>query len=117
MWRMTILAVGLPPPGFTHNLTGENNMQIGLIGLGIMGAPMARNLLKAGFQLTVATRTPGKAEKFAADNASLGSVKAVKSAAEVAAMSDIIITMVTDSPDVVTVARGEQGIFAKAKPG
>lgn len=92
-------------------------MQVGLIGLGIMGAPMARNLLKAGFQLTVATRTPGKAEKFAADNASLGSVKAVKSAAEVAAMSDIIITMVTDSPDVVTVARGEQGIFAKAKPG
>ncbi len=92
-------------------------MQIGLIGLGIMGAPMARNLLKAGFPLIVATRTPGKAEGFAAENASLGPVKAVKTAAEVAAASDIIVTMVTDSPDVVAVARGENGIFAAAKPG
>lgn len=92
-------------------------MQVGFIGLGIMGAPQARNLLRAGFELTVATRTPGKAEKFAADNASLGKVKAVQTAAEVAAASEIIITMVTDSPDVVAVCRGEQGIFAKAKPG
>jgi 3-hydroxyisobutyrate dehydrogenase len=92
-------------------------MQVGLIGLGIMGAPMARNLLKAGFPLTVATRTPGKAEKFAADNASFGSVKAVDTAAEVASVSDIIVTMVTDSPDVVRVARGDTGIFATAKPG
>ena len=92
-------------------------MQVGLIGLGIMGAPMARNLLKAGFPLIVATRTPGKAEKFAADNASLGSVKAVKTAAEVASMSEIIITMVTDSPDVVKVTRGESGIFSTARSG
>src|SRR5262245_46383491 len=92
-------------------------MQVGLIGLGIMGAPMARNLLKAGFPLTVATRTSGKAEKFAADNASLGSVKAVQTAAEVAAGSEVVITMVTDSPDVLAVARGDSGIFAKARPG
>src|SRR5262249_39606517 len=111
MWRMTILAVGLPPPGFTHNLTGENNMQIGLI-----GAPMARNLLKAGFALTVATRTPGKAEKFAAENPSLGDVKAASTSAEVAAASEITVTMVTDSPDVVAVARGGDGVFAAAKP-
>ncbi len=90
---------------------------IGLIGLGIMGAPQARNLLKAGFVLTVSTRTPGKAEKFAEENASLGQVKAVQTPAEVASASDIIITMVTDSPDVVDVAQGEQGIFATAKPG
>src|SRR5262249_43343958 len=69
------------------------------------------------FQLTVATRTPGKAEKFAADNASLGSVKAVATPAEVASASDLIITMVTDSPDVLAVARGEDGIFVKAKRG
>ena len=81
-------------------------MQVGLIGLGIMGAPMARNLLKAGFPLTVATRTPGKAEKFAAENSSLGNVKTVGRPAEVAAASEIIVTMVTDSPDVVAVARG-----------
>lgn len=96
-------------------------MKVGFIGLGIMGAPQARNLLRAGFELTVATRTPGKAERFAADNASLGKVRAVQTAAEVAAASDIIITMVTDSPDVVAVCRGgvnnEPGIFAAAKPG
>ena len=92
-------------------------MNVGLIGLGIMGAPMARNLLKAGFNLTVATRTPGKASKFAAENSSLGKVKAVNIPAEVASASEIIITMVTDSPDVVAVARGDEGIFAAAKPG
>jgi 3-hydroxyisobutyrate dehydrogenase len=92
-------------------------MQVGLIGLGIMGAPQARNLLRAGFEVTVATRTPGKAEKFAAENASLGKIRAVETPAEVASASEIIITMVTDSPDVVAVARGEQGIFASAKPG
>ncbi|MGH9836235.1 MAG: NAD(P)-dependent oxidoreductase [Blastocatellia bacterium] len=92
-------------------------MQVGLIGLGIMGAPMARNLLKAGFPLTVATRTLGKAEKFAAENSSLGDVKAVSTPAEVAAASEIIVTMVTDSPDVVAVTRGDHGVFAAAKPG
>src|SRR5215475_14214566 len=95
----------------------RNTMQVGLIGLGIMGAPMARNLLKAGFKLTTATRTPGKAEKFAAENSSLGDVKAVNTPAEVAAASEIIITMVTDSPDVVAVARGANGVFAAARPG
>ena len=92
-------------------------MKVGLIGLGIMGAPMARNLLKAGFSLTVATRTPGKAERFASDNSSLGDVKAVMTPAEVAAKSEIIVTMVTDSPDVVAVTRGDDGVFAKSKPG
>ncbi len=92
-------------------------MQVGLIGLGIMGAPMARNLLKAGFPLNVATRTPGKAEKFAVDNLSLGKVNVVQTPAQVAAASEAIITMVTDSPDVVAVARGESGIFSTAKPG
>ncbi len=92
-------------------------MQVGLIGLGIMGAPQAQNLLRAGFVLTVATRTPGKAEKFAADNKALGNVHAVNTAAEVAAACDVVITMVTDSPDVIAVAQGENGIFAAAKAG
>jgi 3-hydroxyisobutyrate dehydrogenase len=92
-------------------------MQIGLIGLGIMGAPMARNILKAGFPLTVATRTPGKAEKFAADNSSLGQVNAVGTPAQAAAACEVIITMVTDSPDVVAVARGKDGVFSTAKAG
>ncbi|MBK8313486.1 MAG: NAD(P)-dependent oxidoreductase [Acidobacteria bacterium] len=92
-------------------------MRIGFIGLGIMGQPMAKNLLRAGYTLTVATRTPGKAEKFAADNSALGNVRAVSTPADVAAASDIIVTIVTDSPDVVDVARGEGGIFTAAKPG
>ena len=92
-------------------------MQLGFIGLGIMGAPQAQNLLRAGYSITVATRTPGKAEKFAQENKELGNVRAVNTAAEVAEASEIIITMVTDSPDVVAVARGEHGIFTTAKPG
>lgn len=82
-----------------------------------MGAPMARNLLRAGFDLTVATRSPGKAERFASENAGLGTVRAVSTPAEVAAVCDVIITIVTDSPDVVAVARGESGIFSAARPG
>ncbi len=91
--------------------------RVGFIGLGIMGAPMARNLLRAGFSLTVATRTPGKAAAFAHENASLGVVRAVETAAQVAAASEVIVTMVTDSPDVEAVAKGDRGIFSAAKPG
>ncbi len=91
--------------------------RIGFIGLGIMGQPMAKNLLRTGFPLVVTTRTPGKAEAFAAENASLGEVTAVATPAEAAANAEIIVTMVTDSPDVVAVARGKEGIFATASPG
>lgn len=92
-------------------------MQVGLIGLGIMGAPQARNLIKAGFSVTVATRTPGKAERFAAENSALGEVRAANSAAEVAALSEVVITMLPDSPDVAGLARGADGLFAHARPG
>ena len=91
-------------------------MRVGFIGLGIMGAPQARNLLRAGYELTVATRTPGKAEKFAADNASLGKITTVKTAAEVAAASDVIITMVTDSPDVVAVCAANKEFSPPPNP-
>jgi 2-hydroxy-3-oxopropionate reductase len=92
-------------------------MQVGFIGLGIMGQPMARNLLRAGFPLVVATRTPGKAAAFASDNAALGRIQAVETPAQVAAACDLIITIVTDTPDVVAVAYGEDGLFSSAKPG
>lgn len=91
--------------------------RVGLIGLGIMGQPMARNLLRAGYCLTVATRRPGKARDFADQNSELGVVEAAETPAEVASACGIIITMVTDTPDVEAVVRGEQGIFATAKPG
>jgi 2-hydroxy-3-oxopropionate reductase len=92
-------------------------MQVGFIGLGIMGQPMARNLLRAGFPLVVATRTPGKAATFAAENAALGKIQSADTPAQVAAVCDLTITMVTDTPDVVAVAYGDDGIFSTAKPG
>ena len=92
-------------------------MRVGFIGLGIMGQPQARNLLRAGFALTVATRTAGKAARFAEQNKALGEIRAATTPAEVARECEIIITMVTDTPDVVAVAYGDDGIFAAARPG
>jgi len=92
-------------------------MQVGFIGLGIMGQPMARNLLRAGFPLVVATRTPGKAAAFAREHADLGRIQAAETPAQVAAVCDLVITIVTDTPDVVAVAYGEDGLFNAAKPG
>lgn len=85
---------------------------IGLIGLGIMGKPMGKNLLKAGLPLTVWNRTPGRAEELVELGARLAS-----SPREVAEHSDIIITMVSDSPDVQQVILGENGVIHGVKPG
>ena len=85
---------------------------IGVVGLGIMGRPMARNLLRAGYQLTVHNRTAAKAEPLVADGA-----EQAGSPAEVARRSDIVVTIVTDSPDVEAVVEGEQGLLAGAAPG
>ena len=92
-------------------------MNVGLVGLGIMGAPMARNLLRAGFTVNVATRTPGKAADFASRATPSEKVKAMSTAAEVASASDVIVVIVTDSPDVAAVAKGPEGLFATARPG
>jgi len=86
--------------------------QIGFIGLGLMGRPMAKNLLKAGFQLTVHSRSQGPVSELAA----LGATPAA-SPREVAAASEVVITMVPDAPDVEAVATGPEGILAGAKPG
>lgn len=92
-------------------------MNVGLVGLGIMGAPMARNLLKAGFTVNVATRTAGKAADFASRATPSDKVRAMATPAEVASASDVIVVMVTDSPDVEEVAKGPEGLFAAAKAG
>jgi 2-hydroxy-3-oxopropionate reductase len=72
--------------------------RVGFIGLGIMGRPMAGHLLAAGLPLTVHSRSPGPVDELAADGASRAS-----SPAEVAAASDVVITMLPDTPDVVEV--------------
>jgi 3-hydroxyisobutyrate dehydrogenase len=86
--------------------------RVGLIGLGIMGKPMARNLLKAGFALTVYNRTTSKADDLRGEGAAVASTPA-----DVAAVSDVIITMVTNSPDVEEVVLGSHGVIEGARAG
>ena len=86
--------------------------RIGFIGLGIMGRPMARNLIEAGHELVLHTRTREKAEELAGDSATVaGSPK------EVAENADVVITMLPDSPDVEEVVAGENGVLEGIKEG
>jgi 2-hydroxy-3-oxopropionate reductase len=86
--------------------------RIGFIGLGIMGRPMARNLVAAGFELTVHSRSPGPVDELV----EVGAAAAV-SPAEVAEASDVTITMLPDTPDVEQVISGEGGVIGGARPG
>jgi 2-hydroxy-3-oxopropionate reductase len=85
---------------------------IGFIGLGIMGKPMARNLLKAGHVLMVYNRSRAAVDELTKEGA-----QPLANPTEVAERSDIIMTMLPDSPDVELVYASEQGIFAGAKSG
>lgn len=86
--------------------------KIGFIGLGIMGKPMAKNLLEAGYPLTVHNRNPLPVDELT----TLGASKA-ESPKETAQKSDVIITMLPDSPDVEKVILGENGVIECAKSG
>ncbi|CAN5664219.1 MAG: 2-hydroxy-3-oxopropionate reductase [Actinomycetota bacterium] len=88
--------------------------RVGFIGLGIMGGPMAKNLIEAGYELTVQNRSYEKAEELAKGNPSAA---AAKSPREVAENSDIIIMMLPDSPDVEEVVAGEDGVLEGMKSG
>ena len=85
---------------------------VGFIGLGTMGLPMARNLLKAGFEVTVFNRTASKTEGIRKDGA-----KVASSPKEVAALNSIIVTIVSDTPDVESVVLGRDGIAEGSRPG
>ncbi|MBO5647060.1 MAG: 2-hydroxy-3-oxopropionate reductase [Clostridia bacterium] len=87
-------------------------MTIGFIGLGIMGKPMSKNLIKAGYSLVVNDINKAAVEEVVACGA-----KAAETAAEVAAQSDILFTMLPNSPQVKTVVCGENGVLEGAKPG
>src|SRR6185369_4413949 len=89
-----------------------NSKRVGFVGLGTMGLAMAANARRAGFDVSAWNRTPGRA----AELAELG-VNLADSAAAVAAASDIVITIVSDTPDVEAVLFGEGGVAAGAKPG
>lgn len=80
---------------------------IGFIGLGVMGKPMAKNLLKRGYSLVVHSRSRGPVDELKAAGA-----QGVDTPAEVARQARTILTMVPDSPDVVKVLEGPNGVFS-----
>jgi 2-hydroxy-3-oxopropionate reductase len=85
---------------------------VAFIGLGIMGGPMAANLVKAGFEVTGYNRSPDKVAALV-DAGGRGA----DSVAEAVRDADVIITMVPDSPDVEAVTGGDDGVFASARSG
>lgn len=88
-------------------------MEVGFIGLGIMGSRMAASLRRAGFELTVYNRTRERAEEWAAEHA--GHVAA--SPREVGERSDVVITMVVDGAQVEEMLLGDEGAATAAKEG
>lgn len=86
--------------------------KIGFIGLGIMGKPMAMNLLKAGYNLTVYDIRPEPVKEVVAAGAAEG-----KSSKDVTEKSEVVITMLPNSPDVKDAVLGENGVLDGAKPG
>jgi len=85
---------------------------IGFIGLGIMGRPMAKNLIKAGYPLIVHSRSRGPVDDLVKAGA-----KATSSPKDVASQCDVLITMLPNSPDVEQVALGKDGIIEGARNG
>ena len=85
---------------------------VGFIGLGIMGRPMTKNLLKAGYPLVVHSRSRGPVDEIVSAGA-----KAAGSPKEVAAQSDVLITMLPNSPDVELVVLGPHGVIEGARRG
>lgn len=87
-------------------------MRVGVIGLGIMGAPMAQNLLRAGHTVTVYGRTRTRVDPLVAAGA-----VAAESPAAVARAVEAVVTMLPDGPDVEAVVCGPDGVLAGAAPG
>lgn len=85
---------------------------VGFIGLGLMGRPMAHNLLKRGYPVVVQSRSPGPVDELVA----AGATRAA-SPAEVARQTSRLITMLPDSPDVELVLEGPDGVFSALSPG
>jgi 3-hydroxyisobutyrate dehydrogenase-like beta-hydroxyacid dehydrogenase len=91
----------------------EERERIGFLGLGIMGSRMAANVRDAGFPLAVWTHTAGKAERWAAEH----DATAYATPAEVAAASDVVVSMVVDGDQVTSVLLGPEGVAQAAREG
>ncbi len=86
--------------------------RIGFIGLGLMGKPMAKNLLKAGYAVTVFNRSRAAMDELAAVGANVATLPC-----QLAQQSDVVLTCLPDSPDVEAVVLGENGILSGSRPG
>src|SRR5918997_3183817 len=86
--------------------------RVGFIGLGIMGRPMAKNLMDAGYDLTVHNRSPQKAQELGEQGATVA-----ESPREVAHDSDIIVTMLPGPPEVREIVAGEGGLLENSREG
>ncbi len=85
---------------------------VAFIGLGIMGGPMAANLVKAGFEVVGYNRSPEKVKDLVEKGG-----RGASDVAEAVRDADVVITMVPDSPDVEAVTGGDDGVFANAREG
>lgn len=85
---------------------------IGFIGLGVMGTPMAKNLLKAGHRLVVHNRSRPAVDELVAAGATAGT-----STADIARQATVVITMLPDTPDVERVITGADGVLSALQPG
>jgi 3-hydroxyisobutyrate dehydrogenase len=110
-----------PPPGALPDsptiVDGDHPIapgttRVGFIGLGVMGASMCGHLIAKGYEVTVSTRTPARATPLLERGA-----RWARTPAEVAATSDVVLTMVGLPADVRDVYFGEQGLFSAARPG
>ncbi len=106
-----IFSCGLPGPVTIRTVGMTSSLRIAFLGAGIMGAPMARNLLKAGFPLTIWNRSGSKAEALVADGAELA-----PSAQEATKDAEVVVTMLTDGAAVGELLF-ERGAAAGMKPG
>ena len=89
-----------------------SDLSIGWVGPGIMGRPMALNLLRAGYPVKAFARRPEQLEPLVEAGATTGN-----SPAEVSATTDLTIVMVADTPDMLEVVTGENGVDKGAQPG
>jgi len=85
---------------------------VGFIGLGIMGGPMAANLVRAGFDVVGYNRSRAKVDRLVGHGG-----RAAASIAEAVRDADVVVTVLPDSPDVEAVVLGADGVFANARPG
>jgi 3-hydroxyisobutyrate dehydrogenase len=112
MQKVRLSKVG--QPSLKWNKKGYFSMQIGFIGIGVMGRPMTLNLLKAGHSVTLFARHPDKPEVQEVVNAG---ARLAPSSRAVAMASEVVITMVPNSMQVEEVVAGPQGILEGARKG